>query len=172
MSRQKILQFGNPILQHLSLEVSDINSSEVKEVVDKLFTALSDSGDLAAGISAPQIGILKRIAICRRMDIEKEGEKIWEIMINPKIIKESPEKSTNWEGCLSINYGNLFGKVTRPKKVEVEYFNLDGKKKQLSAKDYFAHIVQHEIDHLNGVLFLKYVPNPEDLYTGEELDNL
>ena len=144
-----------------------------------MFEAIKNHGSGAAGLSAPQIGVLQRIAICKRVDLETkekknkiDDEKLWVVMINPEITNQSKELSTRWEGCLSINYGDLFGKVTRPKSVEVEYFDLKGSRKKLKAEGYFSHIVQHEMDHLNGVLFLKYISNPEELYTGEELEQM
>lgn len=171
MSKVKIVQYGNPVLEEKSIEVSDPKSKETKDLVDSMKRVVAAYGDGAAGLSAPQIGVLKRVAICRRMDLEdKKTGQIWEVMINPVIKKQSKEMSTKWEGCLSINYGDLFGEVSRPREVEIEFYNLEGEKKTLTAKDYFAHIVQHEIDHLNGVLFLKYIPDPSELRTAEELE--
>jgi peptide deformylase len=172
MSKVKIVQYGNPILEEKSLEVGDPKSKETHELVDRMYNAVKSYGDGAAGLSAPQIGILQRVAICRRMDLEnKESGNIWEVMINPVIKKQSKELSTKWEGCLSINFGDLFGEVSRPREVEVEYYNLKGEKQSLNAKDYLAHIIQHEIDHLNGILFLKYVSDPSELKTSDELEN-
>lgn len=178
MAKTKIIQYGNPVLEKVSELIEDPRSPETKDLINQMFKALKDHGEGAAGLSAPQIGILKKATICRRMDLETPGKKIkdsdivWEIMINPEIINSSKELSTRWEGCLSINFGNLFGKVTRPKHVEVEYYDLEGNKKTLKASDYFAHIVQHELDHLNGVLFLKYVSDPTELYTSDELEDV
>lgn len=171
MAKVKIVQYGNPVLEERSVEVSDPSSDEVKDLVGKMMQAVSDYGDGAAGLSAPQIGVLQRVAICRRVDIEgKKSKPIWEVMINPVIKNQSEISSVKWEGCLSINYGDLFGEVSRSKDVEVEYFGLNGEKKDLKASDYFAHVVQHEIDHLNGVLFIRYIQDPELLKTGDELE--
>lgn len=176
MAKIKIVQYGNPVLEQPSIEVSDPTSEEIKNLVSDMMQALKTHGDGAAGLSAPQIGVLKQVAICRRMDLEEAGKSNrriqWEVMINPKKTYESKEMSTRWEGCLSINYGDLFGKVTRPREIEVEYFDLDGNKKKLKASEYFAHVVGHELDHLQGKLFLSYITDPEELYTGEELERL
>jgi peptide deformylase len=172
----KIVQYGNPVLEQVCEEVDIKDLEGNKEIVEKLISAVAVHGDGAAGISAPQIGIPKRIALCRKVD--DEGNAInpkdikWEILLNPVIKDKSKKTSTRWEGCLSVNRGELFGKVTRSREVEVEYFDLEGNKKSLNAKDYFSHIVQHEIDHLDGVLFLKYIPDPTKLYTSDELDQL
>lgn len=174
MAKIKIVQYGNPVLEKKSEIVTDPTTQEIKDLVNRMLEAVKTYGDGAAGLSAPQIGVLKQVAICRRFDKEEKNSsnktKEWEVMVNPQIIKNSNEYSTNWEGCLSINFGDLFGKVTRPKEIEVEYQNLDGERKTLKANDYFAHVIQHEIDHLNGILFIKYISDPAELYTSEELE--
>jgi peptide deformylase len=171
--KKKILQYGNQILEQRSEEVKEFNTLELKTLVADMLDTLNARGNTAAGLSAPQIGILKRLAICRRMDLEEvnsDADPIWEVMINPVIKVTSKETTTMWEGCLSINQGDLFGKVTRPKDVKVEYYDIEGKKKSLNASGYFSHVIQHEIDHLDGKLFISYIPNPAELYTSEEMD--
>lgn len=175
MAKIKIVQYGNPVLEKKSEIVTDPTTQEIKDLVNRMLEAVKTYGDGAAGLSAPQIGVLKQVAICRRFDLEERAKtkkgKEWEVMINPVIIQQSNEYSTNWEGCLSINFGDLFGKVTRPKEIEVEYLDLEGERKKIKANDYFAHVIQHEIDHLNGVLFIKYISDPAELYTSEELED-
>lgn len=175
---KKIVQMGNKILESPSNE-ADFNSSEVKTLISDMLEVLNEIADKSAGLSAPQIGVGLRVAICRRMDLEAKAkqEKVeptitWEVMINPTLIEKSEKHSIYWEGCLSINEGNLFGQVSRPANVTVEYLDEKGNKKVLKAKGYFSHIVQHELDHLNGILFTKYVSDPTKLYTSEELSKL
>lgn len=171
--KKKILQYGNPILEQRSEEIKEFDTPELKNLVTDMLDTLNARGNTAAGLSAPQIGILKRVAICRRMDLEEEDvnkDPVWEVMINPVIKVTSKETTTMWEGCLSINQGDLFGKVTRPKDIKVEYYDITGKMKSLNATGYFSHVIQHEIDHLDGKLFISYVPNPSELYTSEEMD--
>lgn len=170
----KVVQYGNPVLESKADAVSDPKSPEIKKLVEDMFAAMKRYGDTAAGLSAPQIGISKRVTICRRLDLEERSNRdpskvIWEVMVNPEYTFKSKEMSTDWEGCLSINNGNLFGRVERHAAVEVEYYDLEGNKKTIKATGYFAHVVQHELDHLDGILFLKYIANPEELLTGEEL---
>lgn len=178
---RKILQYGSPILEQKTKKVEDPTDPLILKLIDEMLEVLESVQDHSAGLSAPQIGENLQVAICRRVDLEEErdkkekGEKkepIWEVMINPEITSKSKEVSARWEGCLSVNEGDLFAEVERPKTVTVEYTTIEGEKEKLTADDYFSHVVQHEIDHLNGVLFLKYIKDPEELYTAEELESL
>lgn len=170
----KVVQYGNPVLETKSKTVTNPAALEVKQLVEDMYLALKRYGDTAAGLSAPQIGVSERVTVCRRLDLEERSNKdlrkaIWEVMVNPEYITKSKEMNSDWEGCLSINNGNLFGRVERHSNVEVRYFDLEGNEKTMKAEGYFAHVVQHEMDHLDGILFLKYIENPEELLTGEEL---
>lgn len=171
---KKILQYGSPILEQTSKDVESIKDPKIEKTINEMLKIMHAEADRSAGLSAPQIGELVNIVICRRTDLETAKTKLdkitWEVMVNPKIIKSSKATSINWEGCLSINNGDLFGKVERPKEVEVEYLDITGKIKKLTAVNFFSHVVQHEIDHLKGILFLKYISDPSKLYTAAELD--
>jgi len=181
----KILQYGNPNLEKPSEKVEVIKDPKVLKLIEDMLEVLDREQDHSAGLSAPQVGSNLRIVICRRMDIEesivKKNEEqsikkkvapIWEIMINPEIIYKSPEFSSKWEGCLSVNQGEIFAQVKRPKLVKIKYSSIDGTELELTADEYFSHVVQHEIDHLNGDLFLKYVSDPSQFFTAEEIENL
>lgn len=181
---RKIVQYGSPILEQKSEKVKNPLDPSILKLVDEMLEVLETVQDHSAGLSAPQIGEALQVAICRRVDLEEErelnkefsnrekSEPIWEVMINPEIIKKSSDLSERWEGCLSVNEGDLFAEVQRPKTITVEYTNLEGMKETLEASEYFSHVVQHELDHLNGILFLKYIKDPEELYTAEELEAL
>jgi peptide deformylase len=169
----KIIQLGDPILTKKSKEVENVEDDEIQSLIDGMLDTLNKNSDRSAGLSAPQVGYLHRICICNRFDLTKDEDKnIWEVMINPKIINKSKESSTVWEGCLSIKEGNLFGEVTRSKEIEFEFLDRDGNKKSLKADGFFSHVVQHEIDHLDGVLFLKYIDDPSNLYSDQELNDM
>ena len=137
----------------------------------------SKKAEKTGGLAAPQIGENKQITIIRRVDLEEtasdtiDEDSLWKVIINPEIVLTSKEQATHWEGCLSIKKGELFGPVTRPYKVKINFLNRKGRKESLEAKGFFSHVLQHEIDHLHGILFLKYVEDPEKLWTGRELDN-
>lgn len=169
----KILQIGNPILETKAKQVDDIKQAKIQKLIDDMLDTCIAKSDKAAGLSAPQVGEPLRISICRRFDLSEDSDE-WEVMINPELISESSDTSVVWEGCLSIGVGAkaLYGPVIRPKKVRVRYQDREGQTKELDGENYFSHVIQHEIDHLNGILFLKHIKNPDkNIWTSKELDN-
>ncbi|MCA9380548.1 peptide deformylase [Candidatus Dojkabacteria bacterium] len=176
---KEILQIGNPILTTKTTKVTDINSVETKSLIKDLIDTCEKNADISAGLALPQIGVSKSICVCRRVDLEEKDpdkeidkEELWEVLINPHLLNSSSDNSTEWEACLSIGVGkdNLWGPVERPKKITVEYTSPDGSQKQLKADGYFSHVVQHEIDHLNGILFVSYINNPANIWRLEDLN--
>ena len=169
---------NEPILNTKCEKIVKFGTKELADLVKDLLDTCQAKEDMSAGISAPQIGVGLQVCICRRMDLEDLSEdplpfeKLWEVVINPTITKSSKKKSTYWEGCLSVGEGpnGLWGPVARPSSIEVEYFNINGDKKSLKCNDFFSHVVQHENDHLNGILFLKYINDPKDIWLAKDLD--
>jgi peptide deformylase len=174
-----IIQIGHPVLEQKAEKVKRVEDFEVQKAVEDILDTVLSVADRSAGLSAPQIAISKSICVCRRVDLEeREGEsmrkskerktkiakdKLWEVMINPEIVNESEVGSIYWEGCLSIGEtekDTLYGPVNRPDKIIVKYKNRAGKDCELTASGFFSHVVQHEIDHLNGILFISRVENP------------
>lgn len=175
---KQILQFTDPILNKPSLRVKDFKSKELKQLITDLVDTADANRSITAGLAAPQIGVPMAVCVCRRVDLEKDKkdmltkEKLWEVMINPEFIQEGHERSIFWEGCLSVGIGDdaLFGPVDRPNKIKVKYQDILGNPKTLDARGFFAHEVQHEKDHLDGVVFLKYVTNPKNIWKRGLLD--
>lgn len=168
----KIRQIGDPVLEQVAKPVEDIMDSKIQKLVDDMIETCRADIDRTAGLSAPQVGESLAISICRRFDISEDADD-WEVMFNPEITAKSSEISTIWEGCLSIGTGDtaLYGPVTRSKRVEVSYTDREGVRKKLKGEDYFSHVIQHEVDHTRGILFLKYVPNPDkNLWLSKDLD--
>ena len=129
------------------VEVDDEIKALAKDMLDTMYDAPG------IGLAAPQIGEMKRIVV---MDLSKEGEKPDPIvMINPEILKYSDETVTTEEGCLSIP--EIYYDVERPAEVTVKYTDLDGKEVEREAKDRLAICIQHELDHLDGVLYIDYL---------------
>tara|TARA_B100001564_G_C20482641_1_gene597821 strand:+ start:236 stop:754 length:519 start_codon:yes stop_codon:yes gene_type:complete len=150
MTIKKILTEPNKLLREISKPVDKVGIEEQKLMDDMLDTMYDAKG---IGLAAIQIGIPKRIIV---MDIcREENKKEPMFFVNPVIKNKNPEKSIYEEGCLSVP--NQFAEIERPSKCEVEYLNYDGEKKILKAEGLLATCIQHEMDHLEGVLFIDYL---------------
>jgi peptide deformylase len=173
-----IVQIGTPILTTKTTEVKDYSTAEVKQLIVDLIDTCNNQRKITAGLSAPQINSGLRICICRRIDLEEIGAKkladdqLWQVMINPHILEKGKRESTYWEGCLSIGQGpnGLYGPVTRADSAHIEFIDRSGGKQVMHCKGFFAHVVQHELDHLDGILFTKYIDNPANLWKSKDLD--
>ena len=150
MTVKTILTEPNPQLRQVSKSVEKVGKAEQKLMDDMLETMYAANG---IGLAAIQIGVPKRIIV---MDIGKDVEKKEPIyFINPIIKNKNASKSIYEEGCLSVP--NQFAEIERPKKCEVEYLDYNGKKKFLLAEGLLATCIQHEMDHLEGILFIDYL---------------
>ena len=150
MSVKTILTEPNKILRQISKSVEGVGIQEKKIMDDMLDTMYAANG---IGLAAIQIGIPKRIIV---MDISKdENKKQPMYFVNPVIHNKNPEKSTYEEGCLSVP--NQFAEIDRSSKCEVEYLDYNGNKQNLQAEGLLATCIQHEIDHLEGILFIDYL---------------
>lgn len=165
----EIIQAGNPILRKVSsdIQVCDIKTPKIKKIISQLKNAISSQSD-AAAISAVQVGKPLRLFVVSKkvfgVDPKNPEEmKIKDdlIFINPKITKFSKTKQELEEGCLSVKY--VYGKVERPEKVSIEAHNEEGKKFSRGFSGILAQIVQHENDHLNGILFTDKAVNLEKI---------
>ena len=150
MTVKKILTEPDPLLRQVSTPVENVGEEERKLMDDMLETMYAAPG---IGLAAIQIGIPKRIIV---MDISRdENKKEPMYFINPIIKNKNLEKNKYEEGCLSVP--NQFAEIERPNKCEVEYLDYDGKKKTLKADGLLATCIQHEMDHLEGILFIDYL---------------
>ena len=150
MSVRTILTEPNKLLREISKPVKGVNAEEKKLMDDMLDTMYSANG---IGLAAIQIGVPKRIIV---MDISKdENKKEPMYFVDPIIKNKNSEKSTYEEGCLSVP--NQFAEIDRPNTCEVEYLDYEGKKKLLKAEGLLATCIQHEMDHLEGILFIDYL---------------
>lgn len=145
MTVKAIVPFGDPILRKIARPVDSVNARALK-VLDDMAETLYDS-EGRAGLAAPQIGILRRLIV---MDC---GEGLIEL-INPEIVEMDGEQMGP-EACLS--YPGYYGYVKRANKVKVKTLNRQGQTVILEGEDYLARCMQHEIDHLNGILFVDHV---------------
>ena len=149
MTIKTIITEPNEILRQVSKPVLSVGKEERKLMDDMLETMYAANG---IGLAAIQIGIPKRIIV---MDISKDGKKNPMYFVNPKINNKDKEKTTYEEGCLSVP--DYFAEVDRPKYCEVEYLDYNGESKVLKADGLLATCIQHEMDHLEGILFIDYL---------------
>ena len=150
MTVKTIITEPNKLLRQISKSVDEVGKDERELMDDMLDTMYAYNG---IGLAAIQIGIPKNLVVIDLLTKEKKKNPIF--FVNPKIIKKSSGMSKYEEGCLSIP--NLFAEVQRPSECDVEYLDYYGKKKILSATGLLATCIQHEIDHLKGILFIDYL---------------
>ena len=154
----KIIQKGNKVLREIAKEVSleNIKSAEARNTIKKMKQAIFENEE-AVAIAAPQIGKSSRIFVISeyvfapKNEEKKKNDFGYIVFINPKILKKSREKKILTEGCLSVE--NIYGAAARADKIKVEACDENGKKFIKSGAGLFSQVIQHEIDHLDGVLF-------------------
>ena len=150
MALREILKLPDKRLRLVSEPVKRIDAG-IRALVDDMFETMY--GAPGIGLAGVQIGVAKRVVV---MDLSKKEDAHKPLVfINPEITWESKEKSTHEEGCLSIP--EYYEDVERPNEVKVKYLDLEGKTHEITAKGLFATCVQHEIDHINGVLFIDHI---------------
>lgn len=167
----KIITVPNPILRQKAEPVSNFDD-DLKEIIKEMVATLNNSGNakegvIGVGLAAPQIGIGRRIVLARKVSGRGEDGPVI-VLVNPEIVKFSSVKEVGYEGCLSIP--NTYSQVERAKWVKVEAYNEKGDKVGFKAERFFARILQHEIDHLDGILFTD--KSFGRLYTAEELGDV
>ena len=148
MAILKIAKMGHPLLLQKAKEVRDPTSPEIKKLVNDMFDTLNDLGGSGVGLAAPQVHISLQIVI---FEAANENETSLITLINPKIEVLTKETSIDWEGCLSVP--GLRGKVSRPNKIKYTGLDIEGNKIETIAEGFDARVVQHECDHLVGILY-------------------
>lgn len=150
MSLRTILKFPDPVLRQKAKKITDFDDSLQNLVSDMVETMYDAPG---VGLAAPQIGESVQLIV---VDVSKEDdeEHTYMVMVNPEIT-EKEGTQVDEEGCLSVI--DLTASVKRNKKVTVCYQDIEGEKQELATEDRFAVVLQHEIDHLNGVLFIDHL---------------
>ena len=141
-----IVKLGDPVLIKHSIVVPDIND-EVRTLIANMFETMEKGKGV--GLAAVQVGELLRIFVTK---VPGDSQRVF---INPDILETSIEQVTMEEGCLSIP--GLYTDVVRPTSVRIQAWNEKGRPFSLSAEDYLARVIQHELDHLNGILFIDRV---------------
>lgn len=161
-----MITIGDDILRNENENVEDINS-EKNLIINMVNTLYDENG---CGIAAPQVGINKNIFIVKVVGKDENGEEIVEfpltVFINPRILEYSDEKEWGYEGCLSVP--GFFAMVERSKKIKIEYTDIFGEKHIGEFEDFTARAIQHEYDHLLGIVYTDIA----DMQTFTTQDNL
>lgn len=156
----KIIKYGNPILKKTSENIENIDD-DILNILDKMAEVMRKSNGI--GLAGPQIGINKNIAV-----VEVNG--VLKKIINPIIIETSEEEEIMEEGCLSIPF--IYEKVKRHSCITVQYMNEKGDTVIEKAEGMWARVFQHEIDHLNGILFVEKVSPLAKIIISKKLTRL
>ena len=149
MTIRKILVEPDPFLRQVSRDVEEVDD-ELRKLMNDMLETMYDAPGI--GLAAIQVGVPKRVIV---IDTSKEEKKTPLYFVNPKIIVKSKKKSTYEEGCLSVP--GQFAEVDRPDQCHISYLDYSGKKKELKAEGLLATCIQHEMDHLEGILFIDYL---------------
>ena len=150
MAIRKILTIPDPLLREKSESVKIIDK-DIQNLMDDMIATMYKAPGI--GLAAIQIGVPKRVVV---MDLSKEPDKKEPMFfVNPEIIWRSDVNSTYEEGCLSIP--NQFAKIERPEKCHFKYLDYNGNQKDIKADGLLSTCIQHEVDHLNGILFIDYL---------------
>jgi len=150
MAIRKILTEPDPFLRQMSKNVENVND-DIRSLMDDMVDTMYDAPGI--GLAAIQIGIPKRVIV---IDLSKNGEKRSPLyFVNPEIIIKSKNDASYEEGCLSVP--NQFAEISRPDTCKVKYLDYNGNEKILEAEGLLATCIQHEMDHLEGILFIDYL---------------
>ncbi|MFA6455437.1 MAG: peptide deformylase [Bacteroidota bacterium] len=161
-----IYLYGNDILKKKAKHVTEVTNADIKMIHD-MFETMHESNGI--GLAANQIGELKQILVVDISDMESgKGTKPLAI-INPKIVHEEGEWEME-EGCLSIP--DIREKVTRPEKIRIKYNDVNMKEVELEADAMLARVIQHEMDHLNGVLFIDHLTSTKKTFLRSKLKKI
>ena len=150
MSKRKIVIEPDPILRKKSEPLEEVNN-DLRKLMDEMLETMYEAPGI--GLAAVQVGILKRLIV---IDVSKDKEKKNPLfLINPEIVSKSKNTSIYEEGCLSLP--GHFAEIERPAECQINFLDYNGKKKEISAKGLLSTCIQHELDHLNGILFIDYL---------------
>lgn len=158
MKKEAIITLPNPHLRQKSAKVHVI-TDQTRQLVEDMTAASLDWEDsrpheISAALAAVQIDNLERVVIVRS-DFDDKETRDFTALINPEIVKYEGEKETDFEGCLSVS--GFYGKIERHTKIRVKALDLDGREIKFKAEGFLARVIQHEIDHTKGILFVDHI---------------
>lgn len=174
MTKEDIIALPHPHLRQKSARIHVI-TDEVRKLVDDMVHAALDWEDsrpheISAALAAVQIDRMSRVVIVRS-DFDNKEAREFTPLINPEIVKREGELIEDFEGCLSVQH--IYGNVPRHSKIRVKAIDLDGNEIRLKAEGFLARVLQHEIDHTNGTVFIDHIHDKKDaFYTLDEKGEL
>jgi len=165
MKKEAIITLPNPKLRLKSEKIHFVTPEILKTIDDMTAVALdwenSRPHEISAAISAVQIDRLNRVVIIRS-DFDDKAVRDFTALINPQIVKFEGAITKDFEGCLSVP--DVYGKVPRYSKVRVKALDVDGNEVRFKADGFLARIIQHEIDHVNGIVFIDHIRDEKDAF--------
>lgn len=174
MKKENIITLPNSHLREKSTKVHVV-TDDTRQLISDMTDASLDWEDsrpheISAALAAVQVDKLERVVIVRS-DFDNKSTRDFTALINPEIVKLEGEIIYDYEGCLSVN--RIYGKVPRHSKIRVKALNIDGQEVRFKADGFLARVIQHEIDHTNGILFIDHIKDEKDaFYTLDEKGEL
>jgi peptide deformylase len=174
MKKENIITLPNPHLRQKSAKVRDITDAIITLVNNMTDASLdwedSRPHEISAALAAVQVDTLERVVIVRS-DFEDKATRDFTALINPEIIKYEGEVISDYEGCLSVN--NVYGLVPRHSKIRVKALDIEGNEVRFKAEGFLARVIQHEVDHTNGIVFIDHIQDEtKAFYTLDEKGEL
>lgn len=165
MNKDDIITLPNSLLRESSKKISIIND-EIKQLIEGMGEATlswedSRKHEVGVALAAVQVGRLDRVVIVRN-NFDDKSDRSFQVLINPEIVKKYGELIDDYEGCLSIK--NIYGRVPRYSKVKVKAKNYDGQEVRITAEGFLARVLQHEIDHTKGTVFIDHIKDNQDAF--------
>lgn len=165
MTKDDIIALPNPHLRQKSTRIHVI-TDEVQKISDDMIAAALDWEDsrpheISAALAAVQVDKLERVVIVRD-DFNQKSSRDFMTLINPEIVKYEGEVIADYEGCLSVKH--VYGKVPRHNKIRVKAMDLLGNEVRFKAEGFLARVLQHEIDHCNGIVFIDHIKDQTDAF--------
>ncbi|HUY53065.1 MAG TPA: peptide deformylase [Candidatus Dormibacteraeota bacterium] len=165
MTKEDIIKLPNPTLRQRSTRIGIINKDTKKLANDMILSVIdwenSRNHELGVALAAVQVNKLFRVVVVRN-SFDDKTDLTFRVFINPEITKYEGEEIEDYEGCLSVP--DIYGKVKRFSKIRLKALDLDGNNIKITLEGFIARILQHEIDHTNGKLFIDYIKNSKKAF--------
>jgi peptide deformylase len=165
MKKESIITLPNPHLREKSSKVHVVTDATKKLVNDMTSASLdwedSRPHEISAALAAVQVDRLERVIIVRS-DFDNKSERHFTALINPEVVKYEGEIKSDYEGCLSVS--KIYGMVPRHTKIRVKALDIDGNEVRFKAEGFLARVIQHEIDHMNGIVFIDHIRDQQDAF--------